>query len=94
MGMFLPLPLSATFGRTRTLLLAISNVLTGNGCVSTCIFLKMQPTLIYGRLYMSMKNITIIGGMGKRIMPLAINASIQFIQRRNPMCYFNVPNFY
>jgi hypothetical protein len=34
-------------------------------------FLKNQPTLIFDRLYLSTKNVTIIGGMGKRIMPLA-----------------------
>jgi hypothetical protein len=38
--------------------------------------LKSQPTLIYGRLYLSTKNITIIGGMGKRIMPLTISTSL------------------
>jgi hypothetical protein len=37
---------------------------------------KKQPALIYGRLYLSTKNITIIDGMGKRIMPLAINTSL------------------
>jgi hypothetical protein len=35
---FFPLPLSATSGQTKTLLLASSIVLIGNSCVSTCIF--------------------------------------------------------
>jgi hypothetical protein len=38
--------------------------------------LKSQSSLIYGQLYLSMKNITIIGGMGKRIMPLTISTSL------------------
>jgi hypothetical protein len=37
--------------------------------------LETQPTLIYGRLYLPTKNITIIGGIRKRIMPLAISTS-------------------
>jgi tryptophan-rich sensory protein len=35
MMMFFPLPLSATSGRTKALLLASPIVLIGNGCVST-----------------------------------------------------------
>jgi hypothetical protein len=30
----------------------------------------------YGRLYLSTKNITVIGGMRKRIMPLTISTSL------------------
>jgi hypothetical protein len=56
-------------------LLASFTILTRNGCVHLHI-LKDQLALIYGRLYLSTKNITIIGGMGKRIMPLAINMSL------------------
>jgi hypothetical protein len=72
MTMFLPLPLSATLGQTKTFLLVGSIVFTGNGGVYLHL-LKSQPALIYGRLYLSTKNITIIGGMGKRIMPLTIS---------------------
>jgi hypothetical protein len=75
MTMFLPLPLSATLGRTKTFLLVGSIVFTGNGCVYLHL-MTSQPTLIYGRLYLSTKNITIIGGMGKRIMPLTISTSL------------------
>jgi hypothetical protein len=38
--------------------------------------LETQSALIYGRLYLSTKNIAIIGGMRKRIMPLAISMSL------------------
>jgi hypothetical protein len=40
MAMFLLLPLLANFGRTKTFLLISSIILTGNGCVSTCISLN------------------------------------------------------
>jgi hypothetical protein len=79
-----PLPLSATSGRTKTLLFASSIVLIENGCVHLHL-LKTQPTLIYGRLYLSSENVTIIGGMGKRIMPFAVSSSFLFIRRRNNM---------
>jgi hypothetical protein len=59
--------LSATLGQTKTSLHVDSMELTGNGYVSTS---------IYDRLYLSTKNITIIGGMGKRIMPLTISTSL------------------
>jgi hypothetical protein len=72
MMVFLSLPLSATLDRTKTFLHLGSIVLTGNGCVHLHL-LKRQPAIIYGRLYLSMKNITIIGGMEKRIMPLTIS---------------------
>jgi hypothetical protein len=75
MTLFSPLPLSAISGRTETFLHVGSIVLTGNGCVHLHL-LKRQLALIYGRLYLSTKNITIIGGMGKRIMPLTICTSL------------------
>jgi hypothetical protein len=62
-----------------------SIVLTGNGCVHLHL-MKNQPALNYGRLFLSTKNNTIIGGMGKRIMPLAMSMSLEFINRRNNMC--------
>jgi hypothetical protein len=37
--------------------------------------LKNQPVLIYDRLYLSTKNITIISGMGKIIMSLVVSTS-------------------
>jgi hypothetical protein len=71
MMMPLPLSLSATSGRTKTFLFVSSIILTGNAwlCVHLHL-LKTQPTLIYGRLYLSTKNITIIGGMGKELCHL------------------------
>jgi hypothetical protein len=74
MTMFLHLHLSATSGCTKTFLLASSIILTRRLRVYLH-FLKTQPTLIYSRLYLSTKNITILGGMGKRIMPLAVSMS-------------------
>jgi hypothetical protein len=47
MMMFFPLPLSATSSRTKTLLLASSIVLIGNGCVHLHLP-KTQLALIYG----------------------------------------------
>jgi hypothetical protein len=38
--------------------------------------LKRQPALIYGQLYLSTKNITIISGIEKRIMSLTISLSL------------------
>jgi hypothetical protein len=37
--------------------------------------LKTQPALIYGRLYLPMKNTTSISGTRKRIMTLAVSTS-------------------
>jgi hypothetical protein len=64
MMIFFTLPLSATSAQTKTLLFASSIVLIENGCVHLHL-LKTQPALIYGRLYLSSENVTIIGGMGK-----------------------------
>jgi hypothetical protein len=75
MMMSMLLLLSAISGRTKIFSHATSIVLTGNGCVHLH-FLKSQPALIYGRLYLSTKNITVIGGMRERIMPLTISTHL------------------
>jgi hypothetical protein len=64
MAMFLPLPLSSTSNRTQTFLHVHLHLL------------KNQSALIYGWLYLSTKNVITIGGMGKRIMPLAVSTSL------------------
>jgi hypothetical protein len=39
-------------------------------------FPENQPTFIYGRLYLSTKNVTIIDGIEKRIIPLVASTSL------------------
>ena len=50
-----------------------------------------QSSLIYGRLYLSTKNIAIIGSMRKNIMELTICASLQFLHWWNSVRELNLP---
>ena len=43
--------------------------------VCSLAFPEKSTGLVYGRLYLSSKNVTIIGGMGKRIMAIAVITS-------------------
>jgi hypothetical protein len=73
--MTMPLPLSAISGRTKTFL-HVSSIVNRKWLCVYLHLLKSQPALIYGRLYLSTKNITIIGGMRKKIMPLTISTPL------------------
>jgi hypothetical protein len=75
MTMFLPLPLSVTSSNQDPFACGFYCIDKEWLCVHLHL-LKSQPTLIYGRLYLSMKIITIIGAMGKRIMTIAISTSL------------------
>jgi hypothetical protein len=56
-------------------------------------FLKFQSALVDSRLDLSPKHITIISGVRKLTVPLALSATIEFVDRWNNMIYFIVAIF-
>jgi hypothetical protein len=54
-------------------------------------FLKFQSSLVNGRLDLSSKHITIISGMRKRVVPLAIGMTLEFAGGWNNMVYLMLP---
>lgn len=47
------------------------------------LFLKAQQSFIYSRLYLPMKDVTIIGSTRKEAMPFTISTSFHFLYWRN-----------
>jgi hypothetical protein len=56
-------------------------------------FLKFQSSFVNGWLNLSMEYITIISGMRKWVIPLAVCTTFQFIGEWNSVIYFNVAIF-
>jgi hypothetical protein len=86
----------AHISRTRPnqefFIIKVDNIYWERRCVHLY-FLKFQSTLVDGRLDLSPKHITIISGVRKLIVPLALSVTIEFVGRWNSMIYFIVTVF-
>jgi hypothetical protein len=90
----LSLPLSAVFGRTRILLPLKIDHVHRKGLRVHLHFLKFQSSFVNGRLNLSTEYITIISGMRKGVMPLAVCMTFQLVGGGwDSVIYFNVAIF-